>query len=240
MRPPASPKDGPWLLFLPRSCSTRRGQKPASPLIGRPQENGGHTGCGGDPPAPGFGPRSPTRSQSLPGAQPRGAPPGVPGRPPLALREWPRSPAGGQRRGGGQRMRRLSPGRGGRRALPDSGGRRPARYSPRAWRSRARSRPRAPGRASAAPTLPAGLSEAPRRRPLIRSQRSTIHLPPPPPWPPAREASPRPISARPAQPISARSTGGRWPAVPRATARGGGGSPRSPGCRGNRLPPFRA
>lgn len=45
------------------------------------------------------------------------------------------------------------------------------------------------------------------------------HQPPPPPLPPAREASPQPISVRPVQPISARSTGGRCPAVPRATER---------------------
>lgn len=42
-----------------------------------------------------------------------------------------------------------APGRGGRRALPDSWGHRLARYSRPAWRSRARSRPQAPGRASA-------------------------------------------------------------------------------------------
>lgn len=179
-----------------------------------------------------------TLSQPLPGPQPPGAPPGVPGWPPLALREWPRSPAAGQRREGGQRMRRLSPGRGGRRALPDSGGRRPARYSRRAWRSRARCRPRAPGRASAARTLWSGLSEAPQRRPLLGSQRSTINLLRLRGHRPARQR--RGQSARGLCSQSGRGAredaGRRYPGLPRG---GGGGSPRSPGCRGNRLPPFR-
>lgn len=185
-----------------------------------------HTGCGGDPPAPGFGPRSPSRSP--------GPVPNLPERP-LVSRDGLPSPSGsglgvqlgGQRREGGQRMRRLSPGRGGRRALPDSGGRRPARYSRRAWRSRARCRPRAPGRASAARTLRSGLSEAPQRRPLLGSQRSTINLLRLRGHQPARQR--RGQSARGLCSQSGRGAredaGRRYPGLPRG---GAGGQPEEP------------
>lgn len=163
----ASPGYGPCLRLLPRCCSA--GRTPGGRRSPRRTRDAAVTrqlpdAAQGHPLAAPAGPRPP------------GAPPGVQRWPPLALGEWPGSPAGAQRREGGQRMRRLRPGRGGRRALPGSGGRRPARYSRRAWRGRARSRPRAPGRASAAGTLRSGVSEAPQRRPLLRSPRSTISL----------------------------------------------------------------
>ncbi|XP_040498404.1 classical arabinogalactan protein 9-like [Ursus maritimus] len=67
---------------------------------------------------------------------------------------------------------------------------------------------------------PAPVGSEPIARAATPTPEPTVnHQPPPPPLPPAREASPQPISARPVRPISARSTGGRCPAVGRETHR---------------------
>lgn len=88
----------------PRRTEVTARRRQGSP--GRPRK-----GCGSDPPAPRFGPRSPARGP--------GPIPSRPERPLVSLAGLPspsgsglRSPARGQRQEGGQRMRRLSPGEG--------------------------------------------------------------------------------------------------------------------------------
>lgn len=85
-----------------------RGRPPAALRAPRGQTR---KGCGSDPPAPSFRPRSPFRGL--------GPIPSRPERPLVSRADLPspsgsglRSPALGQRQEGGQRMRRLSPGEG--------------------------------------------------------------------------------------------------------------------------------
>lgn len=167
----------------------RHGEARSQPLSqqGVPEENRGHRPLAAKAPLPAAqGMRQrPAGSQVRPKvtlSQPRP----IPNRPERPLVSWAglpspsgsglRSSGSGAEEGGWAEDGEAEPrGGAGGGALPDSGGRRPTRYSRPAWRIRARSRPRAPGRASAAGALWSGLSGSPERRPLPWSQRSTIN-----------------------------------------------------------------